>query len=194
MLYTVVAYRYGCLNDHHYHVAATADEDVACNIAEEECNDRGGKYGVAVYAWSSATEHKQHAYFPSLAHEDAPYHNRRVDMYEALGHNLHTAVTTATVHDAEKTGDGLFRNIPRAIEAPEWAVEFVRQQEQRLRFVETVDEDLKARKDASLGMRTKEENSAWCKEQSARIAVEVNEFLAQAQSKQAAALERYWER
>jgi len=47
-VYLVIAYRWGTLNNHNYIVTATTDRAEAIAAAKDECDGRGGKYGVEV--------------------------------------------------------------------------------------------------------------------------------------------------
>jgi len=90
MTYLVTAYRWGWLNNHHYVVYCGPDEDKAWNLAESECDDRGGKYGVAVQKYNEDSEDEWSgeivAYYPSSWGEKMPSHNYRLDYFEHLGH------------------------------------------------------------------------------------------------------------
>lgn len=90
ILYHVTAYRWGNLNLHQYRVYCGPDRTKAIALAENECNDRGGKYGCAVYEWNEdGTDCKRIAYFSAMMHEEpAPFHNWRIDYFERLGHLL----------------------------------------------------------------------------------------------------------
>jgi hypothetical protein len=91
ILYHVTAYRWGNLNLHQYRVYCGPDKTKAIALAQSECDDRGGKYGCAVYQWNEdGTEYTRIAYFGGSMHnEPAPFHNWRVDFFERLGHLLY---------------------------------------------------------------------------------------------------------
>jgi len=44
-VYVATAYRWGWYNNCHYVVTAGVDRDAVIKAAEDECSDRGGKYG-----------------------------------------------------------------------------------------------------------------------------------------------------
>ncbi len=78
-IYTIVAYRWDCTNDHTYVIGAHADLNTAISIAEHERDDRGGKYGVAVYKSPEDIENINRGgqvlmhYAPSMrSNEDGP--------------------------------------------------------------------------------------------------------------------------
>jgi len=81
------AYRWGWSNNHHYIVYAGDDYDRAMELAEEEANDRGGKYGVVVRSYTEDYS-RVFGYFPSSYGEKLPYHNYRLDYISRLGHML----------------------------------------------------------------------------------------------------------
>lgn len=76
--YVVHAYRYGTLDMHNYLVGSFLDLAVATDVAKEECECRGGKYGVAVYETFGIRKPKQVAYFPSCCGESCAEENDRV--------------------------------------------------------------------------------------------------------------------
>lgn len=87
--YLVTAYRWGCTNEHAYHVYGGADRTKALAIANAECADRGGKYGCVVWEFDEdGTNYKAIAYYGSSADKDeaeGPHHNHRIDFFERLG-------------------------------------------------------------------------------------------------------------
>lgn len=89
-MYLVTAYRWGWLNGHQYQVYCGPDHTKALALAQNETEDRGGKYGCAVYEWNEdGTDYKRVAYFgASMEHETEPFHNWRIDYFERLGHTL----------------------------------------------------------------------------------------------------------
>lgn len=89
-MYLVTAYRWGWLNGHQYQVYCGPDRTKAVALAENECNDRGGKYGCAVYEWNAdGTDYKRIAYFGAIMEqEDAPFHNWCINYFESMGHTL----------------------------------------------------------------------------------------------------------
>lgn len=104
MTYLVTAYRWGWTNNHSYIVYCGPNEDRAWDLAEEECNDRGGKYGVAVNRYKEDGEHDTIcAYHPSSWGENLPYHNYRLDYFSRLGHMLEDYIRENPTHElAEK--------------------------------------------------------------------------------------------
>lgn len=178
MHYLAIAYRWGWTNAHQYHVALTQDEARCMELAREECDDRGGKYGVAVLKWSSETEYERVAYFPSSYGEEAPHNNERIAMFESIGHDVHNVVTTLTRWVASETPQG--GTVPQAVEPPEWLVEFVRHREEHCRFMNAVTAHHQARRLAGLGKEPAEESKAWVEATMANVRREVGELLAKA--------------
>ena len=177
MHYTVIAYRWGWTNNTHYFVACTADADKACNLAREEADDRGGKYGVAVYEWADETSFVLHEYHPSTWGEDKPHHNDRIDMFHSLGHDLHGAVTTGVHWVATGEAGESAREV---VEVPAWAVDKVRQREQMCRYMTALHLDIEERQRAQLPQRSADERKAWFDALSARIDTEVETLLQKA--------------
>lgn len=123
--YLVTAYRWGDLNgSDHYFVYCGTDEDKALKLAEEERDDRGGKYGVQVVQFNDdGTEYKQVAYHPGLLDDgDAPHHNTRYDMLASLGSSLEEAATRSTfeMHVHNPGEKGSYRIRPMKIKVPRW--------------------------------------------------------------------------
>lgn len=89
-MYLVTAYRWGWTNGHQYQVYCGPDRTKALALAQNENEDRGGKYGCAVYEWNEdGTECKRIAYFgATMCDENEPFHNWRIDYFEKLGHVL----------------------------------------------------------------------------------------------------------
>lgn len=158
MHYTVVAYRWGWTNAHHYHVAQSSDAARACDLAEAECLGRGGKYGVVVYEWTDEETYEVHAYYPSSYGEDEPHFNQRIEMFESIGHDAHSAVTTHVVWDIEQPSkdSGLCR-----VEAPEWLVRAVRSRMEHCHFMTAIHHDLKQRLAMKHPARDEAESKAW---------------------------------
>lgn len=88
--YFVIAYRWGCTNLHHYFVYCGQDRTKADALANAECSDRGGKYGVAVYEFDTdGTNYNLASYFGAIMHqEEKPFHNHRIDFFQSLGHKF----------------------------------------------------------------------------------------------------------
>lgn len=83
-VFYALAHRWDAHNGHSYFVHAGTDKQAVIDCAEQECYNRGGKYGVVVY---DQPNHEQVAYFPSLAHPDAnkPHFDDRLLNREHLG-------------------------------------------------------------------------------------------------------------
>jgi hypothetical protein len=141
MIYTITAYRWGCLNGHQYAVAALTEPVRACELAQASCDDRGGKYGVAVYEWASEGQSTLIAYFPSMQEEKAPFHNERHDLFEGIGHDIHALVTTGvewlpSPEEPSRLVPGL------ASDPPSWVRASVRRHEIDCRFAFSLRQDL----------------------------------------------------
>jgi hypothetical protein len=95
--YLVTAYRWGCTNEHAYHVYAGIDRTKALACANAENADRGGKYGVVVWEFDSdGTDYKPIAYYGSSMEDDErkqPRHNHRIDFYERIGQFVNEAAS-----------------------------------------------------------------------------------------------------
>jgi len=76
-MFVVIAYRWGNTCEHNYLVTASADLDAIIKVADDECDNRGGKYGVTVWYVSEPHEKKYIRkvikHFPSTCGEDSPY-------------------------------------------------------------------------------------------------------------------------
>lgn len=182
MLYTVVAYRWGWTNAHHYFVACTADETVARQIAEDECDDRGGKYGVAVYAWADDRRHTLQRYFASLYGEVEPYRSERHEMFRDIGHAVHEAVTTGWVakHFSSKG-----QPAARFAGIPKWLRKVVREREFDSRVLQAVQNDIRQRRREGLSMRESGELDDWLQALETRVNAEVRQLLMQGAAQQA---------
>jgi hypothetical protein len=89
-MYLVTAYRWGWLNGHQYQAYCGPDKTKALALAQAETQDRGGKYGCAVYEWNEdGIECRRIAYFGAMMEQEKePFHNWRIDYFEKLGHIL----------------------------------------------------------------------------------------------------------
>jgi hypothetical protein len=91
----VTAYRWGCTNEHAYHVYAGLDRTKAFAMASAENSGRGGKYGVVVWEFDAdGTDYKAVGYFGSSMEGEeakAPHHNHRIDYFERIGQFLDSA-------------------------------------------------------------------------------------------------------
>ncbi len=104
MTILVTAYRWGWLNNHQYIVYCGDDEQLAEEMAEQECDDRGGKYGVAVRHYCEDGDYSRlMSYHKSSWGENLPYHNYRLDYISRLGHMLEDYIRENPTHElAEK--------------------------------------------------------------------------------------------
>ena len=95
--YLVTAYRWGCTNEHAYHVYAGTDRTKALALARAENADRGGKYATVVWEFDDdGTDYKPIAYNGSsmcLDNAVIPRHNHRIDYYERIGQFVHEAAS-----------------------------------------------------------------------------------------------------
>jgi hypothetical protein len=95
--YLVTAYRWGCTNEHAYHVYCGADRTKALALARAENADRGGKYAAVVWEFDAdGTEQRAIAYFhSSLCPENAviPHHNHKIDYFERIGQFVDEAMS-----------------------------------------------------------------------------------------------------
>lgn len=88
--HSVIAYRWGTTNDHSYPVGAYPDFETAKAAADAECEYRGGKYGVSVFAGGRAGDfergtHELVHHAPSMAGEDRPEATPIRDIEHLLG-------------------------------------------------------------------------------------------------------------
>jgi hypothetical protein len=148
MLYTVIAYRWGWTNAHQYSAGVSADPARACQLAEELADDRGGKYGAAVYEWLDDTTPRLHKYFPSTYGEKAPFHNPRIEMFDSIGHAVHAAATTGTRWEAP--AEGMSSNVPREAALPLWLQEVVRSKAHSSAFAVALFQEQRDRAEAGL--------------------------------------------
>lgn len=180
MIYTVIAYRWGWLNNHQYSVAATQDEDRASSLASEECDSRGGKYGVAVYEWSDDETCRMVEYYPSSYGEERPFENHRLTMFSSVGHSAHEVATTGVAWAAPK-GESAMQ--PKAVAIPRWLREAVERHETTNRFMDAVWGDIRERQAAGTGERTPEEQKRWTDATLRGIERDVRRMLREAPAK-----------
>jgi hypothetical protein len=172
MLYTVTAYRWGYLNGHQYAVATLGDSTRAREIAQEACDDRAGKYGVAVYEWTSEGEFSPIAYFPSLHGEKAPFHNERLDLFSSIGHDIHAIVTTGV--EWLPCEEEPSRLLPALASDPaSWTLASVRRHEINCRFTESLQAELAS------APQEKTARSAWLEARYAAAEQATDELLSQ---------------
>jgi hypothetical protein len=195
-IYTVVAHRWGWLNEHHYQVGVTQDADRAITLAEAERDDRGGKYGVVVLEWSDETTCKQYAYYGSVYGEQALHHNPRIDMFEGIGHDIHSAVTTGLLWVAAE--DGTVSSKPMVADAPDWVVDSVRKRERTSIFSTKLQLDREARQKAGLPLqplaRDDAQSKAWLDQLSAEVDAEVEALISAVPQKRVQTMAAYQER
>ena len=87
--HSVIAYRWGTTNDHSYPVGAYPNFESAKAAADAECEYRGRKYGVSVFAgsrdgWYQETFHLVY-HASSMAGEKRSEVNPVIDMERLLG-------------------------------------------------------------------------------------------------------------
>jgi hypothetical protein len=119
--YIVMAYRWGQRNAHSYIVASGTDLDAMISAAEEECGDRGGKYGVSVILTDSNRmnlNHKEVKYFPSLFGEEALYYNHDLDAQQSIALCVIEAVKAGHTYLTPNDGSTLMKL--QEVEVPEW--------------------------------------------------------------------------
>ena len=95
--FLVTAYRWGCTNEHAYHVYGGPDRTKALAMARAENADRGGKYACVVWEFDSdGTDYRPIAYYGSSCCPDSavvPHHNHRIDYFERVGQFVHEAMS-----------------------------------------------------------------------------------------------------
>ena len=132
--FVAIAYRWGNRNNHHYIVYAGPDEQKAVALAQNEPQDRGGKYGCVVYGYKDAgpeQECRQVAYFSSGMDAGAkgPRNNYRIEMFESLGHKFYDfAEGRAYLPEddpelKDRHGKPLRVLKPHKVEPPQWVVD-----------------------------------------------------------------------
>ena len=162
IFYTVVAFRFGWTNAHRYDVAVTPSKSEALAIAEDEANDRGGKYGVQVLEWASSRSAKPIAYYSSSYGEDAPAENLRYQVFHRLGQDVHRAVTEGVVWAPSPEGT---KGAPCLAELgekpPQWLLELLLRHERDCRFMARVVEAQIARQKEGLPPPAADELADW---------------------------------
>lgn len=97
--FLAVAFRWGDVNGHRYHIYCGGDFQKAYALARAENADRGGKYACVVYGFAAdGHDESLMCYFPSSMEEDdvmAPHYNHRKDFFERLGIFAHDAARGA---------------------------------------------------------------------------------------------------
>jgi hypothetical protein len=119
-LFVVVAHRWGWTNNSWYFVGGCTCRKDAVDMARLEADDRGGKYGVAVYrlACDENAGSVLEAYFPSLYNEERPTRNPRLDIFQRLGLKVFFAVETGKADLPDKDNASVLR--PTSVEVPAW--------------------------------------------------------------------------
>lgn len=112
MTFLVKAYRFGFANEHNYIVYCGPDRDVAYGIAEEESQERGGKYGMLILEYpEDGIDPISADYLSSSLGEDRLKHNwmneKRMYMQSALEDYLNGRVTDSQLRDKVATINGL---------------------------------------------------------------------------------------
>lgn len=162
-IFTVVAHRWGWLNAHHYLVGSTTDGDAADEMAESECDGRGGKYGLVVYEWTAPDEFRRVSYRPSAYGEEGPHTNHRIEMFQSIGQSAHEAATQGTVLLLNKDEAPAFPNTMKSYAAtvPAWLEEVTLEKFRRSVFMSLMDEDLALCLKEGRPARTPEEQKVW---------------------------------
>ena len=104
MTFLVEAYRYGYSNEHHYCVYCGDDRDMAYNLAEEEANERGGKYAMLIREYAEdGIDPISVDYMQSSLGEDRLKHNwmneKRMYLQYALDDYLNGRTTDSQLRD-----------------------------------------------------------------------------------------------
>lgn len=119
-MFFVIAYRWGWTNCHQYVVDCSAIQEEMIDVAHRECQDRGGKYGVAVYRVDSVNaSHKLEVYFPSLCDETSPYVNAMIEVQKDIGRSVLDAATCGSTHLPSPVPDSTFL-VDTPVEVPTW--------------------------------------------------------------------------
>lgn len=172
--FLVVAYRWGWTNAHHYFVALCENEDLASKRADEEASDRGGKYGVAVYAWTGSDDHERVYYAPSTYGESQPGTNQRIDMFQSIGHRAHEAATSGSVYLADPQNPQRLQS--QVVQIPGWLDEVVRSQEHSCRLAQRIDDSILEASRAGANAQDVH-NEAWFELAEKEIRAEVDSLM-----------------
>jgi hypothetical protein len=136
----VVAHRWGWTNSSWYLVGGCTRRMDAVDMARQEADDRGGKYGVAVYRLACEnTGSVLEAYFPSLYEEEQPVRNPRIDIFQRLGLKAFFAVETGKADLPDPDNATVLRATPVAV--PDW----LRQEKERIESEEHAAQKLTRR-------------------------------------------------
>jgi len=119
-LFVVVAHRWGWTNNDWYFVGGCTRRREAVRMAREEANNRGGKYGVAVYRLycEEDADPVLEAYFSSAYDEERPVRNPRLDIFQRIGLKVFFAVETGEADLPDK--DDVSKLTPTSVEVPDW--------------------------------------------------------------------------
>lgn len=139
--FLVTAYRWGCTNEHAYHVYGGADRSKALALARAESAYRGGKYGCVVWEFDGdGTDYRNIAYFPSSMETDAaviPHHNHRIDYFERIGQTLHEAASgKCLMEDPANPKHLTYQDVPAL---PEFLLTAMARQKRYLELFEDAD-------------------------------------------------------
>jgi hypothetical protein len=115
--YLVTAYRWGCTNEHAYHVYAGLDRTKAIAMAHSENEGRGGKYGVVIWEFDGdGVDYKAIGYFGSSMEDETikgPHHNHRIDYFERIGQFLDSASRgQALMPDPKRPNTVKYQDVP----------------------------------------------------------------------------------
>ena len=112
MTFLVKAYRFGFVNEHNYVVYCGNDKDMAYDLAEEEANERGGKYAMLILEYpEDGIDPISVDYLNSSLGEDRLKHNwmneKRQYMQSALEDYLNKRITDDQLRDKVAMINGL---------------------------------------------------------------------------------------
>jgi hypothetical protein len=116
MTFLVKAYRYGFWNEHHYVVYCGSDRAIAYGIAEDEANERGGKYGILILEYpEDGIDPISIDYLKSSRGEEHLNHNwmheKRAYLQVALEDYLNKKITDTKLRDRVAEINGLMENV-----------------------------------------------------------------------------------
>lgn len=119
-IFIATAFRWGWTNAHTYTVHVGLDEAAADDAAEEECESRGGKYGVEVLKFTTPDDCERVSYYPSTYGEKEPHANYRIDAFERFGNWLGAAIEDDNSTAMLPATDDPRRLVPTKVEIPQW--------------------------------------------------------------------------
>ena len=95
IFYIAIAYRWGCSNEHQYIVGSLDSLEELDRIAVLECQNRGGKYGIAIYQIDNSISdnmsnlyHTLVRYHSSLYGEDKPIKDFEIESAKEIGQQI----------------------------------------------------------------------------------------------------------